>query len=94
MKIVRRMRQFIQKITELRGEDRRFVYECMNGMVRRRSTEMTEIGRALGEKIRLIRTVTRLSRMSSFKAFADERLQANFAAEVAPLTKRQRRRFW
>jgi len=88
MKIVRRLGEFVQKIVGgLRVADQRFVDDCVKGMVRHRSTMLTEIGRALLEKIPLIKTVTRLSRMASSKHFDDERLRKNFVAEVAPLTK-------
>lgn len=90
MKIVRRLTQFVQKIARgLRVADQRFVDDCVKGMVRHRSTMLTEIGRALLEKIPLIKTVTRLSRMASSTHFDDERLRKNFVAEVAPLTKRE-----
>jgi len=90
MKIVRRLGQFVQKIaTDLRVADQRFVDDCIRGMAKVRSTMLTEIGRALHEGIALIKTVTRLSRMASSKHFDDERLRANFVAEVAPLSKRE-----
>lgn len=88
MKIVRRLGKFVQKITSgLRGPDERFVREGMLGIIRRGSTMLTEIGRALGEQIPLQKTVNRLSRMASSKYFDDERLRRNFLAEVAPLTR-------
>jgi len=88
MDIVRRLDKFVQKIAEgLRSADKRFVGDCIRGMARSGSTMLTEIGRALGEKIPLQKTVTRLSRMASSKWFNDERLRANHVALVAPLTK-------
>lgn len=90
MKIVRRLGQFVQKITAgQRVPDKRFAGDCVRGIVQNGSTMLTEIGRALPEKIPLIKTVTRLSRMASSKHFDDERLRKNFLTEVAPLTKRE-----
>jgi len=90
MKIVRRLAQFVQEIaTDMRVADQRFVDDCVRGMVRVRSTMLTEIGRALHEGIELLKTVTRLSRMAKSEHFDDEKLRANYVAEVAPLSKRE-----
>ena len=59
MDIVRRLDKFVQKIAEgLRSADKRFVGDCIRGMARSGSTMLKE--RALGEKIPLQKTVTRL----------------------------------
>ena len=55
MGIVRRLDKFVQKIAEgLRSADKRFVGDRIRGMARSGSTMLTEIGRALGEKIPLL----------------------------------------
>ena len=60
MDIVRRLDKFVQKIADgLRSADKGFVGDCIRGMAQSGSTMLTEIGRALGEKIPLQKTVTR-----------------------------------
>ncbi len=56
MKIVRRLGQFVQNIAAgLREPDQRFVADCIRGMVHRGSPMLTEIGRALWERIPLLK---------------------------------------
>lgn len=87
MGIVRRMGQFVQKITPgLRESDQRFVRECVVGMVGRGSTMLTEIGRVSVRPAEMKRTEKRLSRMARTEHFDDERLRSNYLKQVAPLT--------
>ena len=87
MGIVRRMGQFVQRITPgLRVSDQRFVRESVQGLVEGGSTMLTEIGRTLKEPVKLKQTGKRLSRMAKTPHFDDERLRSNYLAEVGPLT--------
>ena len=87
MAIVRRLGEFVQKITTgLRVADQRFVRESVLGMVERGSTMLTEIGRGLKEPVELKQTEKRLSRMAGTKHFDDDRLRSNYLREAGPLT--------
>jgi len=90
MRIVRRLGEFVQKITGgLRFSDQRFVRETLQGVVQRGSTMLTQIGRALEEPCELKQTEKRLSRMAGTKHFNDDLLRSNYLRLVGGLTARE-----
>ena len=64
------MQLFLGKLSDLPKPARRFCLEALYGICVRKSVRLSEIARALGERIRLIKTENRLSRQAARKDLA------------------------